>query len=217
MGMGIMTRLTENRRQWLLLGIAVIFHIVGIAGIGLLHHQAIIAATPLHLLLMSILLVLSFQHRLKRFSRWAIPVAVVCFAAEWVSVHYGWLFGGYVYRSVLGIKWLDVPLIIGLNWVLVGAGAISCAERLKLPGWATVLLAATLATAYDYILEPLAIRLNYWDWDLATVPAYNYICWWGLSALSAMLWVRVKLRGNIFAAGLFIIQIIFFIVLRILL
>ena len=201
----------DNR---VLFAVAAVFHLVGIVGIGLFHQGSILRATPCHLLLMTMLLGISFGRSFENFLYWAVSVALICFAAEWVGVHYGWLFGGYRYGRVLGPKLLDIPLLIGVNWVLVAAGAVSVAERFKLPRWATILAAASLATAYDFALEPLAVRLGYWMWESGRVPVYNYICWWWLSAASALLWQRMKLRGNLFAAGLFAIQILFFIVLR---
>lgn len=206
-----------GRKSGVLLLIAVIFHLVGIVGIGILHHSGILRSTPAHLLLMLALLVIAFKEKLPRFLYWSFAVAVFCFVAEWIGVHYGWLFGGYWYGSVLGPKWLDIPLLIGVNWIVVSAGATSLAEKLRFPTWTLPLSAATLATLYDFLLEPLAMKLGYWMWEGGRIPAYNYLCWWGLTALSALLWQRLGLRGNLFAAGLFLIQIIFFIALRMLL
>ncbi len=206
-----------DRNIGILLLTAAIFHLVGIAGIGVMHHTGIIRSTPAHLLLMLALLLIAFKQKLPRFLCWGLSVAVICFAAEWIGVHYGWLFGAYWYGSVLGQKWLDIPLLIGVNWVVVAAGAISLAERFRLPVWTLPITAATLATAYDFLLEPLAMKLGYWMWEGGRIPPYNYLCWWGLTALSTLLWQRLGLRGNLFAVGLFLIQSVFFIVLRMLL
>ena len=42
-------------------------------------------------------------------------VAVLGFAIEWYGVHTGSPFGFYQYGEGLGIKWKDIPLVIGLN------------------------------------------------------------------------------------------------------
>ena len=217
MGMGFIMCLANKQWQWLLFAIAAVFHIVGIVGIGILHQASILHATSFHLLLMGGLLFASYYNSLRRFLIWSLAIFILCFAAEWVGVHYGWLFGGYSYGGTLGSKLQGIPLLIGLNWLLVVAGAVSLTQHLRLPPWGIVIVSATFATGYDWLLEPLAVRLQYWSWHEGRVPAYNYLCWWGLSALSTALWLRLGLRGNLFAAGLFIIQIVFFILLRILL
>lgn len=217
MGMDLTLRSGNSRRQIMLLVVALIFHIIGIIGIGVLHHSGILRMTPVHLLLMGGLLILSFSNQPKNFLIWSVIIALLCFVAEWIGVHYGWLFGAYIYGDVLGTKWQGIPLLIGLNWVLVIAGAASCLEYIKLPSWAAIAGTATFATAYDWLLEPVAVQLQYWYWLPGRIPAYNYICWWGLSALAAGIWTRLKLRGNLFAAGLFVLQVLFFLLLRILL
>ncbi len=213
MDMGISRK---SRADAILLIVAGIFHLVGIAGIAL-HQKWIARSTPAHLLLMLAMLLYSFRHRIRSFAAWSAAIAVMCFAAEWLGVHYGWLFGAYRYGNALGPKWLDIPQLIGVNWVLVAAGAISLAGKLRLPEWLSAATAATIATGYDWVLEPVAMRLGYWNWEGGRIPPYNYICWWGLTALSALLWQRACLRGNLFSRGLFLMQIIFFILLRLLL
>ena len=205
------------RRHKLLLAIALIFHAVGLGGIAIFQSTLIMRSTPMHLSLMALLLLVSFAGQLRRFAIWAAITAVVSFWAEWVGVHTGMLFGHYEYGTVLGPRLLDIPLLIGLNWVVVVAGACSIAARLKGPAWLQIIVAAGLATGYDWIMEPVAIRLHYWTWLSREIPALNYACWALFAGLFAGLWQMLRIRGNIFAAGLFVIQLIFFVLLRTLL
>ncbi len=210
--------LSLNRhRPQLLLAIAIIFHGVGLVGIGLLHSRGILRSTPMHLSLMGLLLVISFREQLRRFAIWGAITAVVSFWAEWTGVHTGILFGNYGYGAALGPQWLEIPLLIGLNWVVVVAGACSIAGALTRLPWLRTLLAAALATAYDWIMEPVAIRLDYWSWHSAEIPLLNYACWALFALIFAAVWQIFRLRGNLFAAGLFVIQLIFFTLLRFLL
>lgn len=203
--------------QRILLAIAVIFHAVGLVGIGILHSDSISRSTPMHLLLMGVLLFIASRAELPRFALWAAITAVVSFWAEWFGVHTGLLFGEYSYGRVLGPRALDIPLLIGLNWMLVLSGACTIAFRYSPTSVVAVLFAAGLATVYDYILEPVAIRLGYWSWRSPEIPLYNYFCWALLAAAFALSWKILRLRGNLFAAGLFVIQLVFFILLRFLL
>jgi putative membrane protein len=209
--------LKAGRRQHLLLLIAVIFHAVGLTGIGILHSDTIAASTPLHLILMGLLTLISFSDQLKPFLIWAAITAMVSFWAEWLGVHTGWLFGSYRYGAVLGTRAFDIPLLIGMNWVVVVAGACSIAGRYFRSGWISIPVAACLAAGYDFILEPVAIKLSYWRWLTPEIPPFNYICWFAFAGLFAVIWNKLQLRGNIFAAGLFVLQLIFFILLRVLL
>lgn len=195
---------------------AIVFHLIGLVGIGVLHNAQIRAATPYHLLLMFILLLLSFGKQFQPFIKWTVVACIIGFAAEWVGVHTGWLFGHYNYTAALGWRWQQVPLLIGCNWVIVLAGA-ACLSSLvtgnKLIG---CILAALLATGYDFVLEPMAIKLGYWQWSGGHIPLYNYICWFGVSFVLAWCWHSFKVRFNQFPVNLFIIQVLFFAILQIL-
>lgn len=204
-------------RQHILTGIAILFHVIGLLGIAFFKSERISLTTPFHLLLMFGLLVFSYNSNRGAFIKWAIVAYLCGFWAEWVGVHTGWLFGSYSYGDVLGTKWLEIPLIIGVNWIVVIAGAIAIANRVTKNKWWMPICAATIATAYDWLLEPVAIRLEYWQWAGDDVPMYNYISWWLVSLLPAMIWQKMELQPNQFSLNLLIVQVLFFIALRILL
>ena len=43
------------------------------------------------------------------------------------------------------------------------------------------LIAATLMTAFDGLIEPVAIQAGWWAWEGVHVPWFNYASWWGIS------------------------------------
>ena len=64
---------------------------------------------------------------------------------------------------------------------------------------------------YDYILEPVAIKLDYWQWTEGQIPVYNFICWMGVSYLLQWIYQRMKLAEvNKVAESLFLMMFIFF-------
>lgn len=193
--------------------VAVLFHVAGFIGIAVLRRPGVAAATPYHLLLMFGLLLLSFPRKEKKAWWWIALAFIVGFAAEWIGVHTGLLFGHYRYNTILGYRWQGIPLLIGCNWVMVLSGAYSLAAVLTDNRTIAVLLAAALATAYDWILEPVAVRFGYWHWQGGIQP-YNYVCWFGMSLLLAVLWYRWKIRPNQFALTLLLVQALFFMLLR---
>lgn len=204
-------------RQHILTGIAILFHVIGLLGIAVFKSERISLTTPFHLLLMFGLLVFSYNSNRGVFIKWAIVAYLCGFWAEWVGVHTGWLFGSYSYSDVLGTKWLEIPLIIGVNWIVVIAGAIAIANRVTKNKWRMPICAATIATAYDWLLEPVAIRLEYWQWAGDEVPMYNYISWWLVSLFPTIIWQKMELQPNQFSLNLLIVQALFFIALRVLL
>jgi len=207
-----------HRKAYIYLtAIAIIFHLVGLTGIGVVHSEAILKATPLHLLLMFVLLLLSYGGQWKQYAAWWLPAFIIGFAVEWVGVHTGLLFGNYHYPELLGSRFNGIPLLIGCNWVVVMTGSISIALLLHANIWVTATVAALLATGYDWVLEPVAVKLNYWQWEGGQIPLYNYISWWAVSFLIATLWYLSRIRPNKFGITLFIIQLLFFIILRTLL
>src|SRR5437867_4252461 len=58
-----------------------------------------------------------------------------------------------------------------------------------------VIDAALLTTLFDYILEPLAVKLGYWKWlPDNSIPIYNFVCWSIIN--SALLTVFRLLKFN---------------------
>lgn len=196
--------------------VAIIFHLIGLAGIGVLHNGLVRAATPYHLLLMFLLLLLSYSKQFRPFVKWAALAFAIGFAAEWAGVHTGWLFGHYSYTSVLGWRWQQVPWLIGCNWVIVVSGAVCLSLLVTGKRVPASIIAALLATGFDYVLEPMAIKLGYWQWSGGHIPLYNYVCWFAISFLLSFCWHSFKVRFNQFPVNLLIIQVIFFAVLQIL-
>lgn len=207
----------QQKRTLVLTAIAIIFHVVGLVGIGWLQNQAIINATPWHLLLMFALLCVAMIVQEKKAAYWIAITFIIGFAVELVGVHTGVLFGNYQYTDALGPGWQGIPLLIGANWVIVLAGSITLAMRMTGNKWLVCILAAVIATAYDWVLEPVAEKLGYWHWQDDAIPLYNYLCWALVSAMIAIVWQVFRLRPNQFALHLFIIQLLFFIILRLLL
>jgi putative membrane protein len=50
-----------------------------------------------------------------------------------------------------------------------------------------ILTGAIILLALDILIEPVAIKFDYWHWNNSIIPLKNYICWFLVSA--AMLYV----------------------------
>lgn len=133
--------------------------------------------TPLHLLLVSFLLFYLDGNHPWRLAAYVFAAACIGFAAEVLGVQQGWLFGTYVYGSVLGPGIWGVPFLIGLNWALLAYLATGLMLPLPIPTMQKVVLSALLLTGLDACMEPAAIGLGFWHWPGGYVPGQNYLGW----------------------------------------
>lgn len=156
--------------------------------------------TPATLLITNGIVVFNLiREKEKNLLLWMVLVYSATFTAEVIGVKTGVLFGSYEYGETLGLKILEVPVIIGLNWVLVILGAILLSQKIFKNDYLFFLLTGFLAFAFDFILEPSAISLNYWRWEDGTIPIQNYISWFTLSLAAAVLFkkMNVKVEQNL--------------------
>ncbi|KOY52742.1 carotenoid biosynthesis protein [Polaribacter dokdonensis] len=217
-----------KRKYKLALGISLLFHLSAI--IGLLftdYHDFFIDNTPLNLII-SMLLVLYTHQKINK-SLWFFFSACI-FAGltyEVIGINTGLLFGDYEYSSVMGYKIFGVPVLLGVLWFTtmycVGILTYQVYNWLKVKYNFTIsnqleihllaIIAAFIAVFLDLFLEPVAIKLNFWQWfPYGEIPIYNYVCWFFGSLILQYLFVILKFnKQNKFAVYLFIIQLIFFI------
>ncbi|MFZ1527323.1 MAG: carotenoid biosynthesis protein [Ferruginibacter sp.] len=212
--------------------IAIIFHAVGLAGILFFNKDFFIGTTAFHLLLMCALIFYTQE----RINFGFILFFILCFIAgmcvEIVGTSTGMLFGNYSYGNVLGPGVKNVPFIIGINWFIIvyccGIGMSTLFRRLAakvgeetvyqhkfLKTASVVFDGATLAVFFDWILEPAAVKLGYWQWQDGDIPGFNYLSWFMVSALLLLFFQLLPFnKHNKFAVNLLLIQLMFFLILR---
>jgi len=123
---------------------------------------------------------------------WCVFAFLLTFCSEVIGVKSGLIFGNYSYGDVLGIKILGVPLIIGINWMLVMLGSISLSKGFTKNMYVIALLAGLFSVLFDVILEPVAISLGYWQWSTVSPPLSNYYSWFVIVFLLTLLFVKLK-------------------------
>ena len=144
-------------------------------------------------------------------------IFVLGYSIELIGIKTGFFFGEYSYDTALGSKFLGVPLIIGLNWVIIVAASSSIIKYfIKKPLILQALLAAALCTLLDFIIEPVAISYNFWTWTDGTIPFYNYLCWFGFSFLFSTIYLYRNKEINKTGIIIYIIWTNFFIILNLL-
>lgn len=203
----------KNRFQ-LSLVLLIIVYMVGIVSVLLGHAEALMLLTPYNLLFATGLLLYNAEGFDKKYGLWLLVVMLAGFFVEVLGIKTGLIFGEYAYGEGLGLKWLDVPLIIGLNWGVLVFATAALVHKLKLSKPLKAAIAATLMVSYDIFLEPVAVRFDFWTWAGGTIPLQNYVAWWVIAFLMLLgAFTYVKNLRNRLAIYVILIQTLFFILL----
>lgn len=203
--------LDVKRKQLIYVLILVIFYTVGTVGIKLGYKEQFLPLSPFNLLLSFIVLLLSYRKRSLKLLASVAVVGVIGFTAELIGVHTGYLFGDYFYGKNLGYKLAEVPLIIAVNWAMLSLVSVSLFQKLPIPKIGIALLSASLMTGLDFLIEPVAMKSDFWMWKDGTIPVFNYVCWWLIAfPLHYFLLKRNVTEQNQVSIALLVILFLFF-------
>ncbi len=196
--------------------IVVLIHLVGIIGMLSPFQEYFRLLTPLNLLLSATILWANHRHRHLEVFWYSLFVFVLGFMIEFLGVRYGIIFGPYTYGNTLGPKLFNVPIIIGLNWLLVMYCIASLTDNLKIPILLKIIAGATLAVAVDWLIEPVAMHFDFWSWKDGVVPVQNYIGWFFTSIIMQSGYHILKVKAdNKLALPYYFTQLFFFLILNI--
>jgi uncharacterized membrane protein len=188
-----------------------ILHLVGI--IGTLYpptSSMTIALTPINLLISTLLLMINGSHHQKAWL-FLILAFLIGMAVEILGIQTGFPFGAYTYGDVLGPKLLGVPYVIGFNWFMLtyATGVVSNTTSSNI--LIRSLMGATMMVLLDLMIEPVAITLDYWQWESVNIPISNYISWWVIAFVLHMAFQKwLRSEKNSIAIWLVISQMIYF-------
>jgi putative membrane protein len=213
--------------------LAILFHLSGLIGILFSPYRDwFIQNTPFNLCLMTILIVWTQPQKNISFFFFLLLAFTTGMIVEMIGVNTGRLFGAYSYGTVLGPKINGVPWLIGLNWFVVVFCSASVLQQMhdwfrnkmakdgavmpaRIAKLSLLVDAAFLATFFDWLMEPVAVKLGFWQWKTMDIPFYNYTCWFIISLLLLLALQKLSFpKRNHFAVHLFIIQLLFFMALR---
>lgn len=131
------------------------------------------------------------------------------------------------YSDLLGLKVFHVPLIIGLNWFKIiycsYVGSIFLSQLISEHTKGTLqsafqkplvyaIVAAFITVLFEYLMEPLALKLGYWKWQNNEVPDLRYLYLFITSFILARVFYTIRLpHTNGFTLAILAIQMLFFI------
>jgi len=199
--------------------IMLLLHAVGVVGILAGYGQYFLDFTAANLFINGLLA--AWADWEQRHGSWIVAV-VGGIGVEIIGVQTGWLFGNYGYGEVLGPMLAGVPLILGVLWWVSLMGCGHWTNRLmEWRNWSSegkrgavlrASIAATMMTAFDGIIEPVAIQAGWWQWDGFAVPWSNYGSWW---VLSFLFYLMPRKAGKNIGTGLLVaIFVCFFLFLN---
>ncbi|MFC5412821.1 carotenoid biosynthesis protein [Larkinella bovis] len=203
----------SQRFYYPVLILLILAHIAGVIGLHLPSLAPLFRSLVPFNLLGSLGLLLLFHTDWNRpFLFYCVLVIVLGFLIEVLGVQTGFVFGNYAYGPTLGGALWDVPVIIGINWLLLTYCCGVICDRLSVPVYLKTMLAASLMVLLDTLIEPVAIRLDFWHWFEAEVPIRNYLGWWIVSLVFLAIWYGLPFRKqNRLALPLLLLQFLFFI------
>ena len=196
-----------------------VFYTVGLAGFLIpLSYPYFEKLIPLVLILSFILLVI--YHPKQSSYRLSILVFTGIYISglivEMIGVNTGIIFGEYSYGPNLGLKILNTPVIIGLNWLILVYTTSSLFEKINIHANYKILLASVSMLAYDIVLEQVAPFTGMWNWHEGNIPVRNYMAWFVIALIFHTLLKTVGIKTeNAVSKNLFISQFVFFLILAI--
>jgi bisanhydrobacterioruberin hydratase len=201
-----------DKKHFPILLLMTAMYVTGLIGLNLADSQAIFRwFVPWHLLANAVLLFYFQKDWNQHFIIFSVVTYLTGFLVEWAGVETGIIFGKYWYGNTLGFKVAGIPLLIGVNWlVLVYVTGVLC-EPLKVHFLFKAVLSASLMTGLDFLIEPVAMKHNFWQWENSVVPFRNFVGWWLTAFLLQVLFQKLTFeKKNPLAWWVFGLQTLFF-------
>ena len=189
-----------------------LFHVCGMIGISYGNKDLFLSFTPVNLIISFFLLFVNQIQITQRELLSVFTIFLIGMICEILGVNYGYIFGDYVYLDNLGTKVFGVPILIGINWIILTfiTGSISSyifKKNLKF----SILTGAIFMILLDLIIEPVAPLLGFWIFDLPSVPLQNYVGWFLIGLATQFIYQKFVVDKEIsFSANLLLANIVFF-------
>lgn len=218
--------------------IAALIHIIALIGILSGYKEMFIEFAWLNVIVLSLLMIWTQALKTLYFYIYVAVCVVVGFIIEIIAVHSGLLFGEISFGNALGLKVIGVPLLIGFQWFVITYAASNVVFHFyggvlkkydehkilledsskRIVVYGLMIDAALLTCFFDWIIESVAQKLDYWHWlHDGYASIFNYLSWFLVSCIMHIFFFSSKFdisKPNTFAINLFFIQVLFFLALR---
>ncbi|WP_421977366.1 carotenoid biosynthesis protein [Roseivirga seohaensis] len=204
----------QNQRIAFILLIAM--HTAGVLGLYFEESRALFQLlTPFNLLLTAAIIFHFEEGKNLKYFIFIIFTFLFGFFIEVAGVKTGAIFGEYAYGPTLGFKVFAVPLTIGLNWAILIYITGIASNRLSSNFWVRSAIGAGMMVILDLLIEPVAIRYDFWQWAETDIPLRNYLSWYLISFFLHVIFQKLDFsKNNPLAIKLLIIEMAFFVSLN---
>jgi putative membrane protein len=147
----------------------------------------------------------------KKFLLAFFTIAFLGYIIEVIGVKTGLIFGKYSYGDGLGIKLLEVPLIISINWAMLICAGIRIVSSIFANKITVLAVAALLVTLIDLLIEQVAPKLDFWQFESGLPGIHNYLGWIGVAFFISYFFYPILIKSSrTVSLIILILQIIFF-------
>ncbi|MHB0756429.1 carotenoid biosynthesis protein [Polaribacter sp. M15] len=173
-----------------------LFNISGIFGILSSYQDWFLSLTPLNLLVYFFAILWNLQGINSRFFiAFSIPF-FIGFITEFLGVNYGWFFGNYEYGENLGFKIGGVPIMICVNWGVLTVITADVSQKITKNKILRFLLGGVFMMLLDLIIEVVAPRFDFWEFENGIVPIKNYVAWFLIAAIAHAFYNRFHIKTD---------------------
>jgi putative membrane protein len=205
----------ENR--WI--GLLILFYFFGLLGISFVQYRDFfLPLTPFNLVLTLVVFYKINQDYSNKFLILSFLIFLIGFSVEVIGVTTGVLFGSYAYGNYFGIKIFETPIMIGVNWLFLALSTHGVTQYFTKKALWLILIPSLLMTSLDFLVEPIAMKLDFWNWKNEIIPLQNYLMWFITSIFihGLIYFFRPKINAKV-SFVIIVSQLIFFGVLNLVL
>ncbi len=206
------------KKETIAILVLAILYAVGLFGTTIFKLD-LLKLSPINLIVSAAVLFYFHQPKNTLFWIWVIGVFQAGYILELLGVTTGRIFGQYLYGNNLGIKVAEVPVIIGLNWVMLCYVSMHVAQlffdkiikRKETHLIVKVSVSALLMLCVDILIEHIAPQLDFWYWKNNVIPIQNYTAWYIFAFAFMYFYQQLQLPlTNKIAPWLYVFQVMFF-------
>ena len=121
------------------------------SGISYGNKEFFLAFTPINLFISFVLLFVNQKQLESKELKAAFLIFFIGMISEILGVKYGLIFGDYVYLDNLGVKILGVPVLIGVNWIILTFITGSLSSRVFKNKYISVLIGSVINDSFRFI------------------------------------------------------------------
>lgn len=177
-----MTKTQSTEHRWIYL--LFLFYFFGTLGIAVPTFRFLfLPLTPVNLVLTLFIFLKVNNDFSKKFIILSGIIYIIGYGVEAIGVGTGVLFGTYWYGEYFGFKILETPVLIGANWLFLSLSAHGAMQYFTKSRILLIVIPSIIMTGLDFFIEPVAMKLGFWNWADNIVPVQNFVMWFLTSAI----------------------------------